>query len=180
MSLSKESLGVVLIFALVVATIFLRLLPLPPNFSPVIAVALFAGAQLKNTHWAAVAALVAMLVSDFILGFHGLMVFVYASIALCAVLGRVFFKKFSYSAAITGSFAGSLLFFLITNAGVWMSSAHYAPGFEGLLQSYIAGLPFFHNSLISSLIFTVVIFKIWQVIASRYQLANSAGTLVKN
>jgi hypothetical protein len=101
---------------------------------------------------------VALFVSDLILGLHNTMIFVYAGFALTVAIGFLLKDRATVTNTAFAAVASSVLFFLLTNFGVWMTSAIYAKSAEGLMQAYVAGIPFFQNSLLGNLIYTAVIF----------------------
>ncbi len=147
---------------------------LPFNFSPVAAIALFAGAMFSNRLMAFAAPLAIMLLSDLILGFHDTMWAVYLSLVLVVGIGQFVRQRFSFVNGLVGALIGSVVFFLITNAAVWMSGGFYAPGLGGLLDSYTAGLPFYRNSLMGDLFFTTAFFGVYALATSRFpKLANA-------
>ncbi len=141
---------------------------LPFNFSPVAAIALFGGAMLGNRVAAFAAPLGIMLLSDLFLGFHDTMWAVYLSLVLVVGIGQVLRSRPGMLNAMVGAVAGSVLFFLITNAAVWVNGGLYTPGIAGLFESYAAGLPFFRNSLMGDLFFTVALFGTYELASSRF------------
>ena len=144
-----------------------RLLPHPDNMTPVMAVALFAGLWLKQPLLRIAAPVGVMLVSDLLLGFHDTMVFVYVAM-LVPVLAAPLLKGRRAPAYAGMAIANALVFFLVTNAGVWLVSGMYNPGLEGLLQSYVMGLPFLWKSLAGDLFFTLLFYH-------AFVLASQAG-----
>lgn len=141
---------------------------LPFNFSPVAAIALFGGAMLGNRVAAFAAPLGIMLLSDLFLGFHDTMWAVYLSLVLVVGIGQVLRSRPGMLNALVGAVVGSVLFFLITNAAVWVNGGLYTPGIAGLFESYAAGLPFFRNSLMGDLFFTVALFGTYELVSSRF------------
>lgn len=144
-----------------------RLLPHPDNMTPVMAVALFAGLWLKQPLLRIAAPVGVMLVSDLLLGFHDTMVFVYVAMLL-PVLAAPLLKGRKAPAYAGMAVANALIFFLVTNAGVWLVSGMYSPGLEGLLQSYVMGLPFLWKSLAGDLFFALLFYH-------AFALASEAG-----
>lgn len=144
---------------LVLSVSLFRLLPHPPNFTPVLAVALFAGAQFTDRRLALLVPLLAMLAADLFLGLHATLVFVYGAIALMVVLGMWLKSRLSVTWTAATAVAGSMLFFIITNFGAWLAlPALYARSVEGLLTAYIAAIPFYQNALAGDLLFTAILF----------------------
>ena len=136
-----------------------RLLPHPPNFTPVLAAALFCGGLLPPAR-ALLVPLGAMLASDLILGLHAGMASVYLAMVLCVLLGRVLPPQRGLRPALGGALAASMLFFIVTNLAVWLSGDLYPPTAAGLLACYVAALPFFHHTLLSTLLCAAVFFGI--------------------
>lgn len=150
---------------LIAGAAVMRLLPHPPNVAPIAAMALFGGATLSNTALAVFIPLAAMLVSDFALGLHATMPFVYGSFLLMTAIG-VWLRRLAESrgrrpgpAMIGGAAAvSSVLFFLVTNFGAWLSSPWYPKTAAGLWAAYVAGLPFFRNTVLGDLLYCAVLF----------------------
>ena len=143
---------------MILAAAIIRLLPHPPNFTPIFAMALFGGAYLNKKKLAFLLPLAAMLIGDLFIGFHSLMLVVYGSIAIITSLGFLLKSRVRPSTVIGVSLLGSLIFYLITNFAVWAMSGTYPPTPAGLVSSYVAALPFFKNSLISGLFYSALMF----------------------
>ena len=124
-----------------------RLLPHPPNVTPIAAIALFGGCNIKDKNLAFVLPLLCMFLTDLFLGFHIIMPFVYLSFMCISYIGI-------NSEKITNGtiFGSSLLFFLVTNFGVWFFG--YPNTLAGLVSCYTLALPFFVNTIIGDLVFT--------------------------
>ena len=150
----------VIIFALAI----FRLLPHLPNVSPVAAMALFGGAYFADKKLAFIVPFAALLLSDLLLGLHNTMIFVYAGFALTVAIGFMIKDRVSVTNTAFAVLASSVLFFLLTNFGAWMTSPLYAKTAEGLMQAYAAGIPFFQNSLIGNLVFAAIIFGGYQLL----------------
>ena len=150
---------------------FSRIIPHPSNFTPILAVGIFSGFYFKNFIKSFFIVLLAMFIGDLYLGFHNTMFFTYTSLALAVLIG-IFIKQFKFNEILVSGFASSIIFFVITNFGVWALSGMYAKTFSGLLQSYIMAIPFFHNTLISTLVYLAV-FKLLYEIALRRKLIKT-------
>jgi len=144
----------VIIFVLAI----FRLLPHLPNVSPVAAMALFGGAYFADKRMAFIVPFVALFLSDLVLGLHNSMIFVYAGFALTVAIGFLLKNRMTMTNTIFAMVVSSVLFFLLTNFGAWMTSGLYVKSAEGLMQAYVAGIPFFQNSLLGNLVFAAVIF----------------------
>jgi len=142
----------------ILAAAALRLVPHPFNFTPVGAMALFSGAYLGRRALAFVAPLGALLLSDLVLGFYHGMATVYVSTALIAVLGMVALQHRSALRVGASAIAGSLLFFVLTNFGMWWFSGFYPHTLAGIEACYIAAIPFFQNTLAGDLFYAGLLF----------------------
>ena len=133
-----------------------RLIPHPPNFTPVIAVSIMSGLLFRNFYLSLIVLLISMLLSDIIIGFHTNMIFVYLSLFLVCYISYAKVIKFNYKNLFIYSFLGSMVFFLISNFGVWLSGNLYTPDLNGLINCYILAIPFFTNTLISTVFFSYI------------------------
>ena len=149
---------VITVAAIILALALFRLLPHWPNVSPVAAMALFGGACFMDKRIAFIVPFAALFLSDLVLGLHNSMIFVYAGFALTVVIGMLLQGRVNITNTAFAAVASSVLFFLLTNFGAWMTSGLYTKTAEGLMQAYVAGIPFFQNSLIGNLLYSAVIF----------------------
>ncbi len=147
-----------LVLGIIIFAALTRMVPHPPNFTPIIAMGLFGGVYLKDSRIAIFFPVLAMLLSDIFLGFHSTMIWVYGSLILITLMGTLYKNKITFKSIILGGTLGSLTFFFITNFGVWIGSAFYPKSIDGLLACYFAGLPFLSNTLISSLFYGNIMF----------------------
>jgi hypothetical protein len=157
---------------LILLGVFLRLLPHPANVAPITALALF-GAVFLPKRFAFIIPLAAVFLSDLFIGFYGMtMFFVYGSFILSGLIGLYIRTRKSVRMVIGGSLLSSLLFFLITNFGVWINPiSFYSKNIEGLLLCYTAALPFFRNTLLGDLFFSGLFFggyKLLHILIKRY------------
>jgi hypothetical protein len=151
-------------FGLILLAAFSRLIPHPANFTPITAIALFGAAYLDKRS-ALIIPVLAMLVSDYFLGFHSGMVWVYGSFLAIACLGFVLRNRRTVPMILGASKAGSVLFFIVTNFGVWMKPAGlYPPTQAGLIACYTAAIPFFRNTLGGDLFFVTVMFGLYALV----------------
>jgi hypothetical protein len=137
----------------------LRLVPHPPNFSPIAAMALFAGAYMPRKLLAFVAPFGALILSDIALGgFYPGMNFVYLSFALTVLIGWAVASRKTPLIIGGAAMAGSILFFILTNFGMWLFSGIYPVTQAGLIACYVAAIPFFQNTLAGDLFYTALLF----------------------
>lgn len=130
------------------------------NFTLLGGVSLIAGALFNKKSYSFLVVISSLLISDWVIGFHDQMFSVYFSFLLMVVLGSLLKIQSSRLAIVSTSLLGSLLFFLITNFAVWYNAAFYSQTFNGLVQCYLAGIPFFRNQLIADVLSSVVLFQI--------------------
>ena len=138
---------VILLFIIIAAVI--RLIPHPPNFAPITAMALFSGLNFQNKKLAYAIPILAMIVSDLFLGFYSISIFVYLSFIAITYIGTTI-----KSINVSNIFLSSLLFFIITNLGVWILG--YPMTIEGLLTCFTLALPFFGYALVGDLFFSLL------------------------
>lgn len=157
-------------------------LALPPNVAPVSALAMFSAVTLPRKY-ALVVPLGLMLLADAFIGFDILPITlsVYACFAVSYVLGQRLRARLSVGRMVVMSLVGSILFFLVTNAAVWQFGTMYARTWAGLGQSYLAGLPFFRNTVLGDLGYSGLFFGLYQLIvvyskrATRSALESTHG-----
>ncbi len=147
----------------IVVAVLTRLLPHPPNVAPVTAIALF-GAVMLDRKLALLVPLAAMALSDYFLGFHNTIIWVYGSFIAIVGIGFVLKKYPGVLTTLAASFVGSVVFFIVTNFGVWASAGGMYPHtVEGLGACYAAAIPFFRNSLLGDLAYTTMIFGLFDL-----------------
>lgn len=163
-----------LIFLAITAIILfgftIRLFPSFPNFAPMGALALFAVAFYKRKYLAFIVPAIVWWGSDLYLNnfvyplnegftfFSSFQLYSIISIALIVALGTVLFKKLSLTKIALGSVSASLIFFIVSNFGVWMQGALYPKTFSGLVSCYTMAIPFYRATFVSDMIFTFVFF----------------------
>lgn len=157
-----------IITLMVFAAAFVRLIPHPPNFAPIAAMALFGGAYFSKKWAAFLVPLAAMFITDLILGFHSTMWAVYLSFALIVVIGMLMIKQKKITNIFFASVTSSVAFFIITNFGAWLTSPFYAKTGAGLAACYTAAIPFFHQTLLSDLFFVGILFGAYHLIKTKY------------
>lgn len=161
--MEKKNYNSLIVIALILLASLSRVVPHQPNFTPVLAIMLFAGVYLPKKYVLAVPLLV-MAFTDFHLGFHNTMLFTWGSFILIGLLGLVVKKKKNIVTVLGSSLLGGILFYVVTNFGVFIMNAWYPHTWEGLLQCYVAGIPFFRNTLLSSVVYTSVLFGSYEII----------------
>lgn len=180
-----DNLRTVTLASIILAAALTRLLPHPFNFTPIGAIALFGGAQFARKYLAFLVPLAAMLVSDFLLGFHGTMWAVYLAFALTVGIGMGFLQKITLGRIFGSALLSSVLFFLITNFAVWYGSAGFYPQtLAGLGACYIAGLQFYQqeifgnlflNTVMGDLFFSGVLFGAYELVKKKVPAFSVSG-----
>src|SRR5689334_12713802 len=157
--MTANSARLIAIFVAILAAAALRLVPHPPNFTPIGAMALFSGAYFGRRGAIALAApLGALLLSDLVLGFYHGQATVYFSVALIVLIGALALKRRSPLRIGGAALASSILFFVLTNFGMWLSSGFYPRTLAGLEACYLAAIPFFQNTAAGDLFFSALLF----------------------
>jgi hypothetical protein len=146
------------VLAVVLGASATRLVPHPPNVTPIAAMALFGGAQLRDRRLAVGLPLAAMLASDLVLGLHPLLPAVYLSVALIVGLGIWVGRRPSVVRIAAATLAGAVLFFVITNFAVWAWGGLYPRTLAGLVAAYVAALPFFRATLLGDAAYVLLLF----------------------
>jgi hypothetical protein len=159
-SMSNNAARILVILIAIVAAAALRLVPHPPNFTPIGAMALFSGALLGRRGVIAFAApLGALLLSDLALGlFYPGMAFVYSSVALVVLIGWAVASRRSVLAVAVAALASAVSFFILTNFGMWLFSGFYPLTAAGLAACFVAAIPFFQNTLAGDLFYSALLF----------------------
>ena len=158
----------------------LRFFPHPPNFAPITAIAIFAGAYLSDKRLAIGLPLATMLVSDYFIGFYSLpvMASVYLSFAISGLVGLWLKSHKTLANSLGVTLFASLQFFFITNFAVWAFGKMYSHDISGLLTSYINGLPFFRSTLLGDLFYVGIFFCSCEIV--RYYQARKSLTRKPN
>lgn len=172
-----------LLFVLFIAclAILIRLMPHPANFAPVGAVALLGGMLLprKFAYWSVIAVIV---LSDLVIGLHPLVLWTWGSFALIALISNRLLgdRKVGVSRLALSAIGGGTLFFVITNAGVWLQGGLYERSLQGLVQCFANAIPFYRNTILGDVFFSSVFFGMYLVVnkltaraTSKIQYVNS-------
>ncbi len=159
----KESSKTWILFSLLLIVIAAgaRLIPHPYNFSPVGGMILFSGAVFGAFRFGWVLPLMAMILSDLILGIHSEMPWVYGALAANFLLARQMLpreRRWTPVRLGSTSLMASTLFFVISNFGVWFQGSLYPKTFAGWVECYVAAIPFFGGTVVGDLLYTALFF----------------------
>ncbi len=168
------------ILALIGLAAVSRLLPHEMNFTPIGAIALFAGTYISDRKQAFLLPLFTLLVSDILLqvvngsGFYRDMIFVYGSFALVTGLGFMLRGREQRQTIMVASLVSSIVFFLITNFGTWLMYDMYPKSAAGLLSCYVAGIPFFKGTIMGDLFYNLALFGTFALAKWRFPVLAAA------
>ncbi len=167
-------LGLILIIA------FARIIPHYPNFTPLCAIALFGGKYFNNKYLAYLLPLLALWFSDVLINnlvlknyFDGFTLFYsgfywqYGSFILITLIGRKTLKNFSFVRLLGIGISSSILFFIISNFGVWISSSFYSKDIFGLAACYIAAIPFYYGTLSGTIFYSFFLFGSYEFLSRK-------------
>ena len=159
---------------IVVAALSRLLFVLIPNFSPIGAIALFGAAYFSRKWLAFAIPLAAMWMSDLLINnmlyprlfpdyydgnfAWGVSWWVYGAFAVVVLIGFALLKHVKVKNIVLASVLTAIVFFLVTNFGVWAGGTMYPKTAAGLGACYVAAIPFFWNTLLSNLLFSGVLF----------------------
>ena len=163
-----------LAIGLIVLGIVSRLIPHPWNATPVMAIALFGGTYLPK-RLAIVLPLAIIILSDAVIGLHNTILFTWGAFVLTGSLAWWIRRRPDATRVITGAVAGSVLFFLITNLGVWVAGDLYPRTAAGLWQCYVAAIPFFRGTLLGDVVYTTVLFGGYALLVGRVRPAHPSA-----
>ena len=132
-----------------------RLIPHPPNFTPILASAIMCPLLTRDRLFGAAIPLFAMFISDVFIGFHTYQFVIYKTLISVSLISPI--RKNSFLITLTALLA-CIWFFITTNFAVWLFWDYYPKTLNGLISSYVLAIPFFKNTLISTLLFSGVIY----------------------
>ena len=159
--------------ALVLLVILSRMMPHPPNFTAVGAVAIFSGAFFRN-RWASFIPFAGMVISDMFLPSYSIMhrLIVYVAFGITFGIGFLIRKKYRFSTSIAASFASAIIFFLITNCvflyGSGWGPVMYPHTIAGQVLSYTYALPFLQWSILGDLAYSTAIYGAYRLLTSSH------------
>jgi hypothetical protein len=149
--------GAVIVMLITLSAV-LRIVPHPWNLTPVGAMALFSGAMFRNRWIAFLLPLASLFAGDLFVGFHKLMLIVYASFAVSVAIGRWLRENRSLARIGGAVFLGAAQFFVTTNFAMWVLGGYYAKTAAGLATCFMAGVPLFWNTLSGDALYAGILF----------------------
>ena len=148
MKLDNVFSNIFLILGCVGTILLFRIIPHPPNFTPVIAMIFYL--PLFFGLWSIPFIILSFAITDYFIGFHSLLIWTWGSLLIIGIISKFGTNFFS---RVLMTICSALIFFIISNFGVWLTSAFYPPNLQGLIDCYIMGIPFFGNTLVSTVLF---------------------------
>ena len=140
-----------------------------PQFTAILAVAMFGGMYL-NRRQALLVPVALMIITDMVLGFHDTMFFTWGSMLIVSAIGLWLKERKSFGTVLAGSIVSSGIFFVVTNFGAWLSPL-YPHTWAGLRECYIMAIPFFRNTLVSTVAYSMALYAGYE-----WALKRSQGT----
>ncbi|MCH8317918.1 MAG: hypothetical protein IIA88_05385 [Bacteroidetes bacterium] len=170
MKTTNDKIHLTVLAGIIVLAAISRLIPHPPNFTPIAAMALFGGAYFSKRSYAFIVPLIAMLISDMLIMrfvyahistipeyfISSATISVYISFALIVLIGMMLRNNVRPLPIIGAALSSSVLFFLITNFAVWSGSTYYPQNLPGLIACYGAAIPFYRGEIFGSFFFNTV------------------------
>lgn len=149
------------------------------NFTPICALALFSGALIRDRRLAFLVPLFAMLVTDVFLGFYQGIAVVYVALALITLSGFLLQNRIKVFTVILASLASSVIFFLVTNFGLFYPTSLYPHTWQGIIDSYVAGLLFYRennfSAVIGDLVYAGILFGSYELLLKNIWVTNRAS-----
>ena len=179
--MNKINISYVVIISLILFASFTRIIPHMPNFTPIGAMALFGGAYLKNKYHALIIPIASLWISDLIINnfifsfysdftwFYPGFLWQYASFILIIIVGYFFLKKLNFKNVFISTIFSSVLFFIITNLGVWLSGTMYSLDLQGLITCYFMALPFFKGTVLGFICYSTFLFSTLELSKYKFQ-----------
>jgi len=161
-----------IITGFIILGVLTRIIPHPPNFTAIGAVALFAGAFINDKKLSFIIPVFIMMLSDLILG-YSMVISVYISFIIMVLLGSLLEKNQNGIRIINTTLIASLVFFLITNFSVFLTSSLYPKNIIGLIECYTLAIPFFMNTIMGNIIYSLIMFYSFNMIQKRILIKST-------
>lgn len=164
-TINKQWLIALLIIGLVALGTAWRLMPHMPNFAPIGAIALI-GTMVLGWRKSLILTLSIMLITDLSIGFYSGFEWTWLGFGLIVILGAAIKKLPPVWRVPLGALGASLLFFVVSNFGVWVASGMYEHTLAGLIRCFVMALPFLKATVLSDIFFG-------SVLIGSYHLVNA-------
>ena len=135
-----------------------------PNFTATIALIMFTSYLIRDKFLSVLVILVSQIISDLYIGIYSSMFFVYGAYVFIALLSPIIMNKLSFKWVLISSLVTPTIFYIVSNFGVWITGSTYPLSLDGLIMCYVAGMPFFDETLLSTVVFSVTIYVMMKLI----------------
>ena len=135
-----------------------RFVPHPPNFTSLLALSFYVPAFLGIRYLPAL--IIAFILTDFFIGFHSLLLFTWGSVLIIGYISKYF--RSNIKLRLFGTLFGCIIFYLISNFGVWLSGS-YGYSLIGLIDCYYMAIPFFGYTLLSTFLYSILIESLFKI-----------------
>tara|TARA_X000001036_G_scaffold417181_1_gene434925 strand:- start:229 stop:744 length:516 start_codon:yes stop_codon:yes gene_type:complete len=135
-----------------------------PNFTATIALIMFTSYLIRDKFLSVLVILVSQIISDLYIGIYSSMFFVYGAYVFIALLSPIIMNKLSFKSVLVSSLVTPTIFYIVSNFGVWITGSTYPLSLDGLIMCYVAGIPFFDETLLSTVVFSVTIYVMMKLI----------------
>lgn len=176
--MSKTFISIIYFVVVAFLAMASRWLPHPPNFTAVSGFFFVGGYLASRNIWFALASFIPLVISDLLLGDYPGLLFVYAGHAAVLLFGWYFGASYSESRKARQilpfsvlSLSSAMIFFVLSNLGVWWSSGIYPRTSAGLAECFLMALPFFHQTLIAQVMFSVIFVASYKWVEARAEVA---------
>ena len=186
MMIKKLSVRHLILAWLLILAAFSRLIPHPPNFTALGAMALFGGAYVSSRTLAIILPLAALWISDLILNnlvytefYQGFVLFssghiwIYISFIVIVIVGKSTMKNVTMKSVGLSGISASVIFFLLSNFGVWLGGMMYPLSLSGLISCYIAGFPFFGWTLVGNAFYCTMLFGSFEFASNKISVLHA-------
>ena len=135
-----------------------------PNFTATIALIMFTSYLIRDKFLSVLVILVSQIISDLYIVIYSSMFFVYGAYVFIALLSPIIMNKLSFKSVLISSLVTPTIFYIVSNFGVWITGSTYPLSLDGLIMCYVAGIPFFDETLLSTVVFSVTIYVMMKLI----------------
>ena len=135
-----------------------------PNFTATIALIMFTSYLIRDKFLSVLVILVSQIISDLYIGIYSSMFFVYGAYVFIALLSPIIMNKLNFKSVLISSLVTPTIFYIVSNFGVWITGSTYPLSLDGLIMCYVAGIPFFDETLLSTVVFSVTIYVMMKLI----------------
>ena len=173
--MNKINLTYLTVVLLILIASFSRIIPHMPNFTPIGAMALFGGAYFKNKYHAFLIPILSLWISDLVINnfilsyyneftwFYSGFLWQYSAFIIIILIGYYSLNKLNFKNILFSSLGSSLIFFVVTNFGVWISGSMHPLDLNGFITCYVLALPFYKGTLLGFLFYSSFLFGVFEM-----------------